>query len=605
MSNPTSSLPKRIPYGVADYGRLRRERCYYVDKTYYIPIIEAAPFYLFCIRPRRFGKSLWLSVLQHYYDVNQADNFTLLFGDTYIGRNPTPDHNSYLILFLNFALVNPALSKVEASFESSCTNEIDSFLRRYERFFSPESAQYIQAGANVTDKLQRIFYHAAENQLKIYLLIDEYDNFTNTILTTDGQQAYHDLTHGTGFFRYFFNMLKAATGGQIAGLARLFITGVSPVTMDDVTSGFNIGTNISIDSRFNEMIGFTEAEVQTILGAYAGYGLLPLGVEYSLPLMQVWYNNYRFGQRAETSMYNSDMVLYFLLRTEADNGVPLDLIDQNIRIDYNKLRHLMAVDRRLDVASMISAESSSPKRLNGNFSLLKTIIEDGEITSPINPSFPLEQLLNRENFVSLLYYFGLLSMAGIAEGDPLLRIPNRTVKDLMYGYIRSAFDDVDVFKLDIWRLTNLLRSMAYRGEWRPFFDYLNEQIRQQASVRDHLNGEKVLQGFLIAYLNVTHSFLTWSEREMGGGFVDLYLEPFLARYPDIKYGYLIELEYISDSQFNKREFDQSLAKEKAEAEAQLRQYAQDARIAQVAQQVTLKKLVLIYKGWELAYAAEI
>jgi hypothetical protein len=596
MSNPTQAQPKRIPYGVADYGRLRRENAYYVDKTHYIPRIEAAPFYLFCIRPRRFGKSLWLSVLQHYYDVNQTDNFAFLFGETYIGQNPTPDRNSYLILFFNFALVNPALSKVEASFESTGSNEIDSFLRRYERFFSAESVQYIQAGANVADKLQRIFYHAAEQQLKIYLLIDEYDNFTNTILTTDGQGAYHNLTHGSGFFRYFFNLLKGATGGQIAGLTRLFITGVSPVTMDDVTSGFNIGTNISIDSQFNEMIGFTEAEVQTLLNAYQSYGRLPLGVEASLQLMQIWYNNYRFGQRATTSMYNSDMVLYFLLRTEADNGAPLRLIDENIRIDYTKLRHLMAIDQRLD--------RGAPAQLNGNFSLLRTIIEEGETVSPIHASFPLEQLLHRENFISLLYYFGLLSMAGAADEEPLLRIPNRTVKDLMYGYIRSALEDVDVFKLDIWRLTGLLRDMAYRGDWRPFFDYLNEQIQQQASVRDHLHGEKVIQGFLIAYLNVTHNFLTWSEREMGGGFVDLYMEPFLARYPGVKYGYLIELEYISETQFNKRGFDQALTKEKAEAEGQLRQYAQDARIAQVAQQVTMKKLVLIYKGWELVYAAE-
>ena len=597
MNNPTQIQAKRIPYGIADYGRLRCENGYYVDKTHYIPRIEAAPLYLFCIRPRRFGKSLWLSVLQHYYDVNRADNFELLFGDTYIGQNPTPDHNSYLILFFNFALVNPALSKVEASFESTGSNEINDFLQRYERFFNAESVEYIQAGANVADKLQRLFYQAARRQLKIYLLIDEYDNFTNTILTTDGQGAYHNLTHGSGFFRYFFNMLKGATSGQIAGLTRLFITGVSPVTMDDVTSGFNIGANISIDSQFNEMIGFTEAEVQTMLTAYQSYGRLPLGVDASLALMQLWYNNYRFGQRATTSMYNSDMVLYFLLRTEADDGAPLRMIDDNIRIDYTKLRHLMAIDQRLG--------RDAPATLNSNFSLLRTIIEEGETVSPIHASFPLEHLLHRENFISLLYYFGLLSMAGAADEEPLLRIPNRTVKDLMYGYIRSALEDVDIFKLDIWRLNGLLRDMAYRGDWRPFFAYLNEQIQQQASVRDHLHGEKVIQGFLIAYLNVTHNFLTWSEREMGGGFVDLYLEPFLARYPGIKYGYLIELEYISESQFNKRDFDQSLAKEKAEAEGQLRQYAQDTRIAQVAQQVTMKKLALIYKGWELVYAEEV
>lgn len=597
MSNPTNPLPKRIPYGVADYGRLRQERCYYVDKTYYIPRIEAAPFYLFCIRPRRFGKSLWLSVLQHYYDVNQAANFAFLFGETYIGEHPTPDRNSYLILFFNFALVNPAIDKVEASFESTGTNEIDSFLRRYQPFFSAERTQDIQAGQNIADKLQRIFYHAAEQGLKIYLLIDEYDNFANTILTEQGQQAYHSLTHGSGFFRYFFNLLKGATGGQIAGLTRLFITGVSPVTMDDVTSGFNIGTNISIDSRFNELIGFTEAEVQTMLQEYQAVGWLRLPIPTTLDLLKEWYNNYSFGEEATTAMFNSDMVLYFLNAAEGRTKLPLQLIDQNIRIDYGKLRHLLAIDRRLDV--------NSPTRLNGNFSLLKRIIEDGSTTSPINASFPLEQLLNPENFISLLYYFGLLSMAGTQDSKPLLRIPNRTVKDLMYGYLRSAYADVDVFKLDVWRLSRLLDDMAYRGDWRPFFDYLNVQIRQQASVRDHLHGEKVIQGFLIAYLNVTHNFLTWSEREMGGGFVDLYLEPFLARYPDIKYGYLLELEYISETQFNKQRFDQSLAKEKAEAEAQLRQYAQDARIVQVAQQVTLKKLVLIYKGWELVYAAEV
>ena len=460
--------------------------------------------------------------MRHYYDVNQADNFEALFGDTYIGQNPTPDHNSYLILFLNFALVNPTLDKVERSFEANGTNEIDSFLRRYKQFFNEEELENIQRGENVADKLQRIFYHATEKGLKIYLFIDEYDNFTNTILSTYGQESYHDVTRGTGFFRHFFNLLKGATGGQITGLTRLFITGVSPVTMDDVTSGFNIGTNISLDSHYNGMIGFTEDEVLTMLQAYHKHGMLPLGVDTSMVLMRSWYNNYFFGQQAKVAMYNSDMVLHFLLRTVADDGIPNELIDQNIRIDYNKLRHLMAVDNRL----------------NGNFSLLKTIIEDGEIIASINPSFPLEELIERRNFISLLYYFGLLSMAGTVDEEPLLRIPNRTVQDLLYGYMRSGFEDVDIFKLDVWKVAGFMRDMAYRGDWKPFFDYLCQEIQQQASVRDHLNGEKVIQGFLIAYLNVTHNFLTWSEREMGGGFVDLYLEPFLARYPGVKYGYL-------------------------------------------------------------------
>ena len=583
------STPKRIPYGISDYGRMVRENAYYVDKTDYIPLIEAAPFYLFCIRPRRFGKSLWLSVLQHYYDVNRADEFDALFGDTYIGQNPTDERNSYLIIFLNFALVNPAVSEIEKSFEANGINEINSFLQRYERFFSREEIQHVTAGRNFADKLQRIFYYATAKRLKIYLLIDEYDNFTNTILTTEGADAYHDLTHGAGFYRHFFNLLKGATGGQTSGLTRLFITGVSPVTMDDVTSGFNIGRNISLNARFNEMVGFTESDVVTLLRYYRGVGWLQLALESTLALMQEWYNNYRFGQEAKTPMFNSDMVLYFLDEAYERTQLPTNLIDENIRIDYGKLRHLISVD----------------KKLNGNFNQLQRIIETGETISKLNLSFPLEELAERENFISLLYYFGLLSINGTVEGQPRLQIPNRTVKDLMYGYIRSGFKDVDVFRLDLSKLSDLMRDMAYRGEWRPFFEYLNREIQEQASVRDHLSGEKVIQGFLIAYLNITNYFLTWSEREMGGGFVDLYLEPFLPRYSDMKYGYLIELEYISNTQFTSKEFDQSLQKEIAEAEGQLTQYANDPRIQQVNEQVPLKKLALIYKGWELVYAAEV
>ena len=584
-----SIIPKRIPYGIADFGRMQRENAYYVDKTHFIPLLEAAPFYLFCIRPRRFGKSLWLSILQHYYDINRADAFEELFGDTYIGQNPTAERNSYLIIFLNFSMVNPALDRVEGSFESNGSNEVDSFLRRYKQFFTDEEVQKVQDGPNLENKLRQIFTFASEKSLKIYLLIDEYDNFTNTILATEGKDACHELTHGTGFFRHFFNLLKGATGGQITGLTRLFITGVSPVTMDDVTSGFNIGRNISLNPRFNEMVGFTEENVRALLVHYQAGGWFRLPIEPTLTLMEEWYNNYRFGQEAETTMYNSDMVLYFLDEAYERTKLPLYLIDENVRIDYGKLRHLMSVDRQL----------------NGNFNQLQRIVESGETISNINLSFPLEELTTRENFVSLLYYFGLLSIDGSVEGQPLLRIPNRTVKDLMYGYIRSGFRDVDVFRLDMLTISDLMRDMAYRGDWKPFFAYLNQEIREQASVRDHLGGEKVIQGFLIAYLNFISYFLTWSEREMGGGFVDLYLEPFLAQYSDMKYGYLIELEYISNTQFERQGFDKSLQKESNEAEAQLRQYASDPRIQRVNKQVTLKKIALIYKGWELVYAEEV
>ncbi|MCE7985441.1 MAG: hypothetical protein DYG89_30065 [Caldilinea sp. CFX5] len=296
-------------------------------------------------------------------------------------------------------------------------------LKNGKRFYAPPQTE---------GRLRRVFYLCGKKGLKTYLFIDEYDNFANSILSSAGQTAYHQLTHGSGFFRYFFNLLKGATGGQISGLTRLLITGVSPVTMDDVSSGFNIGTNISLDARFNEMIGFTEEEVRSMLTYYFAAGDLLLAVEETMTLMQEWYNNYRFARTAKSLMFNSDMVLYFILHAISEQGIPEYLIDPNVRIDYMKLRHLITID----------------KYLNGNFSQLQTILGAGEVISKVNLSFPLERLLERVNFVSLLYFFGLLSFAGEREGDPVLRIPNRAIKDLMYSYIRDALQDVKIFQVD-------------------------------------------------------------------------------------------------------------------------------------------------------------
>ncbi len=581
----TESTVKRIPYGVADYRRLREGNGYYVDKTRFIPLLEAQPYYLFLIRPRRFGKTLWLSVLQHYYDINLQDEFEALFGGTYIGANPTAERNRYLVMVFNFALVNPETGNVQESFAENGRSVVQDFLIRYERFFPETVAQDILATPRLEDQLRRLFFHATRERLPIYLLIDEYDNFANTILTQEGENAYHTLTHGAGFFRFFFSLLKGATGGQISGLSRLFITGVSPITMDDLTSGFNIGRNISLYPQFNELLGFTEEELVTMVRYFQEAGHIPNMLDTYLDLMRQWYNHYRFARQATTQLYNTDMALYFLDALATTGAIPEELIDQNIQIDYGKLRHLITMDRKL----------------NGNFSRLRTIVETGEITSRVVPSFPLEGLRNPQNFVSLLHYFGLLTFSGVEVGDPVLRIPNLTIKELLYGYIRDSFSDVDLFRVDLWQLSTRLRNMAYSGDWQPVFDFLATEIQKQTSVRDYISGEKVIQGFLLAYLNVTNFFLLWSEKEMGGGFVDFYLEPFLARYPDIPYGYLIELEYIARSEYNEAKLKTKIA----EAEAQLRKYANDARIQQMAAQVTLKKLVLIYNGWELAYRAEV
>jgi hypothetical protein len=578
-------MTKKIPYGISDFELIQRHNYYYVDKTHFIPLVEAAGRYLFLIRPRRFGKSLWLSVIESYYDTAKKDRFLETFKGTWIGENPTEDQGVYLILRFNFSAVNPEPEKLESSFESYCQGVFEEFLSKYEDTFTPEILSKLNSLPTITDRLNRLFAYGFSHDLRLCILIDEYDNFTNTILSVHGQKAYHDLTHGAGFLRHFFNVLKAGTTGSGSSLARLFITGVSPVTMDDVTSGFNIGRNISLEPKFDEMLGFTAKEVKTLLDHYRKEGLFSLDADESLAIMSKWYNNYRFAEDTQRDVYNPDMVLYFTDKVIGTGKLPKELIDQNVRMDYGKLRHLILVD----------------KRFNGNFSRLKEIMEKGRITSSVTSSFPLEAIIQPENFISLLLYFGLLSFAPTSGTRTVLQIPNLTVQKLMYGYLRDAYADVDIFRVDLWRLANMLGDMAYDGVWEPVFDFLAGEVKNQTSVRDYLAGEKVIQGFLLAYLNVTDYFLPRTEMEMSKGFADIFLEPFWARFPDMGYGYVIELKYIKRGGLT----EDILEKKIAEAREQLDKYAQDDHVVRAMGKGKLKKIVLVYHGWEMVYRGSI
>ncbi|MBF0451371.1 MAG: AAA family ATPase [Candidatus Magnetomorum sp.] len=575
---------KKIPYGDADFGKIIQQNKYYVDKTRFIHELESLSDYIFIIRPRRFGKSLWINLLQYYYDINLKNFFNELFKDTFIGQNPTPNNNTYLTIAFNFSMVDPSVDRVQESFQRYVARIINDFLERYIQYFDPNKISEIQSYDSIDQKIQELFLYCSRKKLKVYMLIDEYDNFTNTILTTSGKNEYFKLTQGEGPFRYFFNLLKGLTSMPFSGLDKLFITGVSPVTMDDVTSGFNIGSNISLDASINEFIGFTECETKDILIYYHQAGQLTLEPDFCMDVMKKWYNNYRFSPDAENVVFNSDMVLYFIQKSMSGKKLPKKLIDQNVRIDYNKLRYLITIERRL----------------NGNFSRLKSIIEDQEIVSDIVDSFPVKELTKQENFISLLYYFGLLTIQGHKRGKYLLRIPNLTILNLMYGYIRSGFEDVDIFKIDMWKLSDLITNMAYDGDWKPFFQFMSEQIEEQTTIRDYLNGEKVIQGFLLAYLNVTDYYITQSETEMNKGYSDIYMAPFMAKFPDLEFSYLIELKYISRSKYSEDILQEKIKK----AKEQLDQYAASDRVKSNTGTTQLIKIILVYKGWELDYCEE-
>ncbi|MGE5343261.1 MAG: AAA family ATPase, partial [Candidatus Omnitrophota bacterium] len=247
------------------------------------------------------------------------------------------------------------------------------------------------------------------------------------ILTSSGHQSYHDVTHGEGFLRSFFNVVKGGTTGSGAPISRLFMTGVSPITLDEVASGFNIAANISLDSDINDILGLTFEEVQTMVDYYRQTGKIQHSTPELMVLMSQWYNHYRFSIRSTRDVFNTTMVLYFLQEYMKEARIPDELIDDNVKLDYNKLRHLIIIDKE------------GAKETNGNFSKLLYIVQNGGIHSTIEKSFPIEELTDTNNFVSLLYYFGLLTIGGIDdENTPILTIPNEAIKHLYYDYIHDT-----------------------------------------------------------------------------------------------------------------------------------------------------------------------
>ena len=257
-----------IPYGMADFRAIRREGFLYVDKTRFVRDLENER-HMFFLRPRRFGKTCWVSILEHYYDRTRKDGFEALFAGTDIGREPTANRGRYAVLRLNFSAFSKRLDTLEERFEEYCHTRLRGMLEANADLFPEELTRRILAPPTMGSRLNELFLHSDRQGVRLCLLIDEYDNFANTILAGEGQAAYHAMTHGSGFFRDFFATLKAGT--ESGNLERLFITGVSPVTMDDVTSGFNIGTNISFDAAYNQMVGFTEQEVGDLVELYRGF----------------------------------------------------------------------------------------------------------------------------------------------------------------------------------------------------------------------------------------------------------------------------------------------------------------------------------------------
>ena len=413
---------KEISYGVSDFVTIMEQDIYYVDKTMYIPLLEKEARYLFFIRPRRFGKSLFLSMLHAYYDCRTKDKLQQWFGNLWIGKHPTPSQGRYQVLHLDFSQVGGTIEKLEENFNFYLGVQLDGFIRDYAEYYSEEMKQKAYATANAGGKLALIQNEAKAKSYPLYLIIDEYDNFTNTVLGEQGEDVYWAMTHAEGFYRDIFKKFKGS-------FERIFITGVSPVTLDDVTSGFNIGWHISTKEEFNQMLGFSTEDVREIFSYYQEKGLIPADrdIEAIIADMKPWYDNYCFSEDAletQSRVFNSDMVLYYLRNYVSRGKAPEEMIDPNTKTDYNKMKKLIQLDK-----------------LDGDRKgVIRTIAEEGEIICKLYDTFPAHEITKPEVFTSLLFYYGMLTIKEVLGNQLVLGIPNNNVRKQYYAYLRELYE---------------------------------------------------------------------------------------------------------------------------------------------------------------------
>ena len=568
---------KKIPYGMTDFERIILENYYYVDKTQYIAKVEKVTSFFFFVRPRRFGKSLFLNMLGLYYDINQKDKFEKIFGNLYIGKHPTPDRNKYLVLTLNFSSVAANMDRLEETFNTYCKIVMDGFAERNAHLLGKEAAEKLHE-LKTGDALLGSLCQSAQNKgLKIYLILDEYDNFANNILVDYGNERYRSITHGSGFFRSFLKVVKDYSSSVIE---RIFLTGVSPVTMDDLTSGFNIADNYSSSPIFNNMMGFNEQEVRTLIDYYKSYRELPHTTDELITIMKPWYDNYCFAMKAlkEPSMYNSDMVLYFMNHYMLNEDIPDNMLDANIRTDYNKLRHLILID----------------KNFGKNASIIQEIITQGETVGRIKESFPAVEIAQTDNFKSLLFYYGMLTIAGTRGPMLQLTIPNQVVREQLYGYLADAYRTAGHMDLDVDELNQLMYGMAYSREWESYFQYIATRLKEQSSIREFMEDEAHVKGFLLSYMGMNSYYITMPEYEMNKGFSDFYLIPNLPQLPDMPYSYAIEVKYCPrDAK------DAEVEKLLEDAGMQLAQYVACPKVQEKKGTTEIIAIALVFRGWDL------
>ncbi|MGN0225623.1 MAG: ATP-binding protein [Prevotella sp.] len=571
---------KQLPYGVSDFEYVMRDNLYYVDKTMYIPILEDQPNYLMFIRPRRFGKSLLLSMLKTYYDKARKAEFEEIFGSLWIGKHPTPLMGRYQVMHLDFSRIGGTIDQLPEKFDVYLRLSLDDFMDKYRDDYPSHIVEQFFKLDCGNDKLTMLTTVANRLRIPMYLIIDEYDNFTNVVLSEKGEEVYHKMTHAEGFYRDVFKKFKGT-------FERIFFTGVSPVTLDDLTSGFNIGWNISTLFPFDKLLGFSTEEVREMFTYYKNVGKLPADcdIEGMIEEMKPWYDNYCFAEECLADgnrVFNSDMVLFYLRNYVLFKSSPKVMLDPNTKTDYNKLKKLIQLDR-----------------LDGNRrSILRQIAEEGQIISKVEASFPASALVKPNMFISLLFYYGMLTIKGTHGQRLVLGIPNNNVRMQYYSYLMEEYDKQ--CDIEINELQDGFDDMALSGNWRDALQYMCGCYKQLSSVRDSIEGERNIQGFFLAYLSLCNYYITAPELELQHGYCDFFLLPNMTHYQS-KHSYIIEIKYLSKSEYTEEKAHQQWE----EAASQINGYAVAPRVEALRQGTQLHKIIIQFCGWDVERMEEV
>ena len=561
---------KRIPYGICDFKQVRKENKYLVDKSMFFERMERAGNFLFLVRPRRFGKSLFLNML----------NFQELFKGMYAAEHPTEYRNKYQVLHLDFSRVGSDIENLSSNFNNYLSGQCESLIRKYASLYPKGCEDEVLRGKTGIDMLNRLNNVARDSGCSLYLIVDEYDNFTNNVLNVKGQQAYHDLTHGTGFYRDVFKLFKGM-------FDRIIMLGVSPITLDDLTSGYNIALNMTIDSRFNQMLGFSEDDVRQMIRYYKEVGAIKPEVSEDSIIADIkpWYDNYCFAKDSfgrEPSMFNSDMVCYYM-STLVDTGrKPEELIDPNTMTDYGKLKRLIRIDK------------TEGKRTE----IIHNIAEKGFTKARIVSHFPAERMMEFGNFVSLLYYYGMLTIGGVIGERLKLIIPNNNVRLQYYQYLLDEYSSIH--SVDISGLDDYFDQAALDGNWQPLLSFICKAYHDTTAVRQLIEGERNLQGFMNAYLTLTNYYLVAPEMEFSHGYCDFFLLPNYTVYPMVAHSYILELKYLKTDAT-----DAEAAQQWTDAVAQIKTYAADRKLQSMLHGTQLHLIVVQIKGYDVVKMEEI